>query len=557
MFVTKQNPAQVAKKSTSVAQSTFVKAAQKQSAKTVSGNGAVKYSKLDDPLCTQFGILGSYKAPRSFQDIQADCELLWSLNSLQCVLFMFYIRMITRVTQLFNGDNTSVSQKGAELRHEGIMRMIWLSVKSPDVFWRNIEIYIAISSWKDIITMLQYDLVYNGWNGRVLNWDNFGQLLMEGLSNKNTCELVKKYLPQIRANSQCTTIEAQADNQIAKWICSLLFGVKEDTTGWTYKKYRKLKSAGTAHQWQQLISRGQFDHIDFAKIHGRALNLLVRSKFLKNHGLEEKYQAWITKPETKEVKYTGFVHELFEGLPNTLTRLSVGGQETINKQFQTLIEKGGKSEQSKLICVRDTSGSMGSACTGTKLSCYNVAKALALYFSEFLTGAFSNAWIEFNSTAQMHTWAGTTPLEKWFNDHSSYVGSTNFQSVIQLFCSLRANGLPEADFPVGILMISDGELNKSSMNETNVETAKRTMLQYFSKEYVDNFIMCMWNLQSNHYGPSTGKKFETYEAETPNCFYFSGFSASVISFLTGKIMNQKELLAAALNQEILQLVKLD
>ncbi len=60
----------------------------------------------------------------------------------------------------------------------------------------------------------------------------------------------------------------------------------------------------------------------------------------------------------------------------------------------------------------------------------------------------------------------------------------------------------------------------------------------------------MWNLQSNHYGNTTGKKFET-DAQTPNCYYFSGYSASVISFLTSKVSNAEELFDQAMNQQIL------
>ncbi|WP_219119438.1 hypothetical protein, partial [Klebsiella pneumoniae] len=150
-----------------------------------------------------------------------------------------------------------------------------------------------------------------GWEGRQLNWKKFGDLVLSGLENSNSSELVKKYLPQIKANSACKTVEAQADNMIAKWVCSLLFGNKGESTGSTYKQYRKLKNSGTAHEWQKLISQKNFDAIDFGKIHGRALSKLVQSKFLFNQKLSDKYAAWITSPETKDVKYTGFVHELF------------------------------------------------------------------------------------------------------------------------------------------------------------------------------------------------------------------------------------------------------
>jgi hypothetical protein len=531
----------------------FIKQGLKKSAETLSGNGALKYKTTGNPFVDQFGVLGSYKVPRSYKDIAADCEILWSTNKLFSVTFILYIRMITRIVSLFDGTKCEKSQKGGELKHEGIMRMIWLSQKQSTSFWKNIGLFISVGSWKDIITMLQYDLIYNGWDGRVLDWKKFGNLIVSGLNEPNTVNLVKKYLPQIKAKSACKTVESQADTMIGKWICSLLFGSKETSTN--YKKYRNLKTSGTAHEWQQLISQGKHNLIDFSKIHGRALNLLVRSKYLSNQKLTEKYEEWITKPET-EVKYTGFVHELFSKLPKVLTQLSKGEIETINKQFETLVKKGGDSEQSSLIVVRDTSGSMTNPATGTNMSCYNVAKALALYFSEFLNGNFSDSWIEFNNKAQMHQWKGNNPLEKWYNDHSSFVGGTNFQSVIELFVKIKREGVDEKDFPTGILCISDAEFNPTQLHQTNVEAALDQLRSAgFTEEYVNNFVIVLWNLQSNAYGPSTGKKFETH-GDVKNVFYFSGYSAATVSFLTSKIKNAKELFDEAMNQQVLQLVVL-
>ena len=293
----------VASSTTATSNNPFVQAGLKKTAQTLSGNGALKYSTSGNPFVDQFGVLGSYKVPRSFSDIEKDAELLWASDKLSATQFLFYIRMITRQTQLPNGASTSVPQKGAELRHEGIMRMIWLSQKAPQTFWKNIGLFVSVGSWKDIITMLQYDLVYNGWENKVLDWKQFGNLILSGLNQESTVNLLKKYLPQIQATAKCKTVEAQADTLIAKWICSLLFGPKVDgqNEGKNYKAYRQLKTTGTAHDWQKLISQRKFEAIDFSKIHGRALNKLVRSKFLKNQGLEDVYNTWIQKPET-EVK---------------------------------------------------------------------------------------------------------------------------------------------------------------------------------------------------------------------------------------------------------------
>lgn len=534
--------------------SAFVKAGLKQTSKTLSDNGALKYTTTGNVFVDQFGILGNYKSPRSFEEISKDCELLWGINPLMSVTFIFYIRMITRVVVFFNGISTKTAQKGAELKHEGIMRMIWLHFKAKDTFWKNITLFISIGSWKDIFTMLSYDLIYHNWENKKLDWDKFGYLILSGLENKHTSELVKKYLPQIKSNSQCTTLESQADNLISKWICQLLYGNKGENSGHTYKKYRKLKSNGTAHEWQKLISQKKFDRIEFDKIHGRALNLLVRSKFLKNQNLTVKFNEWINK--TKTVKYTGFVHELFSKLPRNLNSLPENEQITINKQFETLVNKGEPKNTSRLIVVRDTSGSMSGTATGTKVSCYNIAKALALYFSEFLKGSFSNSWIEFNRVAKFHKWIGNNPLEKWYNDTSDCVGNTNFLSVIDLFIQIKNQGVPEEEFPTGILCISDGEFDSSSLNRTNIETIKfKFKKNGFSEEYISNFVVVLWNLQSRYGESKTGQKFETF-GNIPNVFYFSGYSASVISFLTDNIKNAEELLNEALNQEVLQMIEL-
>ena len=535
----------------------FVQAAMKKQAETKSGNSALKYETTGNVFVDQFSKVGTYKTPRSYTDIEKDCEQLWANNKLLCVCFILYLRMVPRIVQLFDGTSTSISQKGAELKHEGIMRMIWLSQRAPRTFMKNIGLFISVGGWKDIIIMLQYDLIYHGWDGRVLNWNEIGDLILSGLAQDNTSELVKKYLPQIKANSACTTVESQADNMIAKWICSLLYGNKESSTN--YKKYRKMKSGGTAHQWQQLISQKKFKQIDFNKIHGRALNKLVRGKFLANNGLTDAYAKWIGK-ETTKAKYTGFVHELFMKLPTYITGLPQHEQDTINKQFEEAVRKAKDVDtETRFIAVRDTSGSMGSKADGTDVSSNVIAKAITLYFSYFLEGPFKDAWIEFASDAEMRTWMGKTPLDKWYNDRACAGGGTNFQSVIQLFARLKRQGLDEKDFPTGIICISDQEFNAVSLGKTNVQAAHETLRKAgFSEKFVKKFVIVLWNIPNSFYGFTKNEKvkFETY-GDTPNVFYLSGYSPSIISFLmTGKATNAEELFREAMNQEVLNMIEL-
>lgn len=558
MFNSKQNKLfEVGSKQTTSEPNSFVATAMKKSAVISSTNGAKKYSTTGNEFVDQFGKLGSYKEPRKYEDIAKDMSVLWAKNPYLTVCFVFFIRMITRVVSLFNGNKTSTVQRGAGLKHEGIMRMMWIHINHPNTFWKNIELYISVGSWKDIITMLSYDLQYNGWKNRMLNWDNFGKLILAGLENPKTNELLKKYLPQIKANSKCTTLESQADNMISKWICSLLYGNKESASN--YKKYRKLKSSGTAHVWQQLISKGKHNLIDFNTVHGRALALMVSSKYISNQGLEKQYEEWISNKPI--AKFTGYVHELFAKLPTKKYQI-----DTLNAQFMGLVETASKNAttDTSMIVVRDTSGSMSAQAKGTTMSCYDIGKALALFFSYMLPkGAFANSWIEFNSNAKMHQWKGSTPYEKWTNDHSSFYGSTNFQSVIDLFVELFRKGIPESEFPTGILCISDSEFNPSgSLNKTNVQQAISKLINAgFSQNYTNNFKIVLWNLQSSYYGNGTGEKFETY-GNVPNVYYFSGYEPSIIAFLTGvqgqevQPSNAEELFNSAMNQEVMKMIQI-
>lgn len=553
MFNTKQNSLFTVKKSTKATnKNAFVNEALKSSAETVSGNGAKKYSTTGNEFVDQFTKVSEYLVRRSYDNISKDCDLLWAENQLDAVKFIFFLRTICRKVRLFDGSETEKAQKGAELKHESIMRMFWLNHKSPNTFKENLPLFVSLGSWHDVFTMMQYDLVYHGWKNKVLDWDFMGKFILSGLANKNTCELVKKYLPQIKAKSDCSTVDSQANTMIAKYICSLLFGEKKEGVYTSYKNYRKLKNSGNAHDWQKLISQKKFDLIDFDKIHGKALNLLVRSKFLTNQGLSNKYASWITTTD-KDVKYTGFVHELFKNVNN---KLPVHEAETINKQFHTLVNKSRDNDVTSLIVVRDTSASMGSSATGTNVSCFDVAKALALFFSEFLQGEFANSFIEFNSKAKMHTWKGNTPVEKWNNDKCEYVGSTNFMSVIQLFCEMKQKGIDENDFPKGILCISDTEFDPTQLNKTNVESAREQLRNAgFSKQYADDFIIVLWNLRNTYYGSKSGTKFETF-GSVPNVYYFGGFSPSTISFLTEKIKLPEELVKSALDQEVINMIEL-
>ena len=142
----------------------FVKEALRVSNETVSGNGSLKYITSGDEFVDNFCSISNFKEPRSYNEIAQDMQLLWSINPLTCLKLAVYIRAITRKTIV--DSNIKESIKGQGLKHEGIFRFIWIAINHPEVFEKNLGIFIAVGSWKDIITMLNLDLRYNGWENR-------------------------------------------------------------------------------------------------------------------------------------------------------------------------------------------------------------------------------------------------------------------------------------------------------------------------------------------------------------------------------------------------------
>lgn len=539
--------------------------------------GGRKLSTSGSNFLDQFASTSKYLHPRSFEDISADMSTLWAQNPELTLQFTLYLRMITRKVSFPNGHVTKDVQKGQGLKNEGIMRMLWLAIYYPQTFAKNINLFISVGSWKDIITMLSLDLQYHGWRDKKLDWNMLGQVILAGLENPATSELLKKYLPTIRTKKKASvTIEAQAKTLIGKWICSLLFGNKYNEAS-TYKRYRLLKSSGTAHQWQQLISQNNLIAIDFNTIHGRALSQLVSGKFLRNHNLENLYEKWIAAQPV--AKFTGYPYELINGhpRPSQIAALKDYQKSTINKQFEGLVEKAKMKNVSSAIrpiSVIDVSGSMfskmriGENKTGDMES-IQVAFTSAIFFNEMMDkkSPFRDVYFEFNDRSQMCKFRGDTFLDKYMNSVHEAYGSTDFLQIVKWIARYHKEHpeVSEQLLPNFLVAFSDGEFNTGNIRN-GVTTFEQIPIILrnagFTKEYIDSFGVCLVDLPNSWSYRTYSTKFETF-ANAPNCFYFSGYDLSPLSFLFELDVEKKnsiprtaeELFLAAMDQEALNLAE--
>lgn len=555
--------------------SIFEKADEEQTAvaATLSGNGSLKYSSSGNAFVDDFSSLSKYLEPRSIDAVFATMSDLWKRNALKALKEEGYVRGITR-QPIFRGEKLS-TLRAQGLKSEAILRLYWVALNHPNIYKKNLPVFVAEGSWKDLFAILECFLTYNrGTEGtRHPAWKATINFILKGLEDESQRDLIKKYLPTIRS-IKGLSMHRQCSSFIGRAFAVRLYPNLPKACA--YKAYRKLKASGTAHEWEQLISRRQFSKLPsiFNKIAGRALTSLVKknkkgTSFLERHNLTSAYQEWM---EDKPVlNFTGYPYELMKYVriseDNYWHPIAIMPREqyiinTFDKQFTQLVATAKKdmNTKSSFICAIDVSSSMTSPAPGTNLSAYQVALSMALYFSELLTGHFHNQFIQFSTTAKLSSFKGVTPLEKLTTFVPEDMGSTNFLAVANIFVKLKKIGVDEDLLPKGVICISDGEFNRSG-NQTNF-TAFMNILRGagFSDDFISNFKIVLWDIPNYYHGkPVT--KFESL-AKEGNFFYMSGFDGAGIAFLTGTKYQKKiprtpeELFEAAMNQELLNKLSL-
>ena len=541
----------------------FIKQNEMGAGTALTENGALSYATAGTTLIDQFAHAGTARG-RDIATVWQEQGQLWAENPEMALKFPFYLRMITRQTNLGDGKKTEKVQRGQGARDEAFKRLLWIAKYHSDEFYRNLWLVPVVGSWKDLWVLLSMD--------DTLDKEKFFRVIAEGIKDENSRDLVKKYLPRIRSDKKCTSDWAKKTNALAKEFAHVV--------GWTYQDYRTFKSTGKAHEFQRMICSGQFKDIKWNTIPGKALLNLVSGKFLKAHDLENLYMEWLKKQPV--AKFNGYAYELGMKLgPRYNNNLSAVQKITIDKQFDGLIETAKKDDggiKGNVLCALDTSGSMTSPIDGgpVGLTSFDVCVSLGIYFSELNTGAFHNHVAMFNDTSSMLELKGSFS-DKWFQImHSTTAwGSTNFQSLIDLIVNTRKRHpeIPLEDFPKTLLVVSDMQFNpaggwgstfrNAAAEKTNYEAMMAKLRTAFPSEWVDEF-RCIWWYCA---GRRAASKDVPATMDMGGQYLFSGFDGAVVSLLlggeakidekTGKVVQptMEEMVNIALTQEVLTLVQ--
>ncbi len=523
---------------------------------TLTENGAITNISSGSAIVDQFGKAGNYRN-RSIYEVFDDQAKIWNENAEAALRFPYYLRMVTRKVKVNTTNVTDKVQNGQGARDESFKRLIWIAKDHPTVFYKNIWALPIVGSWKDMWTIMYYDIKFNV---NVINKEAIFEVIAQGLLSDTHVDLVKKFMPRIKSSSKCKTDWTQITNQLAKEFAEYM--------KITYAEYNKTKSSGTAHEFQKLICAKKYDALNWNHIPGRALTLLVSGKFLSNHGLKNEYTKWIM--EQPVAKYTGYVFELAKKLRAydkkygryNVASIPIEVKHTLDAQFDGLVAKArenGKITENVWCCL-DTSGSMSTEVSGLKgVRCIDIATSLTLFFASLNSGPFHNKIIRFDDTSYPFDMQGESFCERMSNLPHVGCGGTNFQSAIDVIIDIRRKcpQIPLEQYPTTILVVSDMQFNKWG-KKINYESSKDALRTVFPNEFVDKMKFIWWDAASRY-----GNTDYEGKANDSGCYFFSGFDGSIMTMLMNedsvvdettkefRKITAEEMVAKALNQEIL------
>ena len=529
----------------------FLETANKGSNTTLTENGAMAFCTVGKALADQFGKAGSYRG-RDIKDVFKDQQALWDEDPDKALRFIFYLRNITRKVKELNGSNASEITMGQGNRDESFKRLLWLAKYQPMTFYNNLIMVPLVGSWKDLWTLLYYDKVFGVDAFDYVGRGEIYHTIMFGMRYDSSVDLIKKYTPRIRSEKKCTTDFSELMNRYAKEFARYMKV--------PYGDYNKFKSSGNAHTFQQLISKQEYDKLNWNAIPGKAMLLIVASKFLSNHNLLESFSNWVDN--TMNVKFTGYAYDLVAAAHNALANGQDALKVLINKQFDRLVDTAKeKGEQTGNVwCALDTSGSMSAPIGNGKLRAVDVCLGLGLFFSTLNTGEFHKSVVMFDEKSKAMQLNGDfCDMIHQIECTSTAWGNTNFNSVIAELVRIRRRKpeIPLEDYPTTILVVSDMQFDDTSRGTTPHEESLAMLHTAFPDEYVDNLKFIWWDC--------TGR-VSNYPAtlEDSGNYFFSGFDGSIIQVLLGNDVSTKEkqhptmeeIIDRALNQKFFDYLKI-
>jgi hypothetical protein len=309
------------------------------------------------------------------------------------------------------------------------------------------------------------------------------------------------------------------------------------------KEYRKMLSSLRTYidVVECKMSANKWAEINYETVPSKA-NLLYKNAFMKHDPVRRerflynvscgkaKINSGVTYPHelVRDYKYRDYdetTEEMWKALPDTVNGCS------------------------NTIVVADGSGSMCCNVGSGSTTAEDVATALAIYFSERMTGQFKDKFITFSEHPQLVDLSKCETLKEKIGLVQSYceVANTNIKAVFEMILkAAMANKMTQDEIPANILIISDMEFDHCAMEGDQMLRSDSTLFKVIGAEYEAAGYklprLVFWNVNSRT-GTIPVKENDLGVA------LVSGFSVNVAKMVMSNKLDPLECLLETINSD--------
>lgn len=420
---------------------------------SVTENGAIGYKSTGKALLDlNFSVSSMRQMPEG--EIRNKFRLAWNDGPELALKWLFYARDIRgglgerRLFRVILKDIVSNATKNGLL---------------SDAIKRLIPLIPEYGRWDDLFCMMDTPMEEEV----LLNIAH--QLKREFILRQNgdPISLLTKWLPSINTSS--------AETRKLAYKISKFLHMNE-------KEYRKLLAAGRKYIKivERQMSENQWHDINYEAVPSKA-NLLYGNAFARHDAdRRAEYLAALENGHAKINSGTLFPHEIVSKIrhdDNVDCNL-------MNELWKALPNKCTKN--TRTLVVADGSQSMETRIASSKAQALDVAIAMAIYFSERLTGEFANRFVTFSSSPKFVSLGGCPSLQAKISYMRRFceVSDTNIEAVFDMILSTAVGtNMKQEDLPDNILIISDMEFNRCAITNNGISSVEKALFDYFASRF--------------------------------------------------------------------------
>lgn len=482
-------------------------------------NYADAYSSTGSNLLDLFASIGSLRS-RAAKDIYSKFSKAYKEDRLLATKMAFYARNIR-------------GGLGERAVFKDILK--WLAFNDPEVLKINMFCVPIFGRWDDLFALVGTPVEEDMWDLITIQFitdiDNY--------NNHKPFSLLAKWMKSINTSSK-------ESRKLGRITCKKL-GLKP-------QEYRRILSIlrRQLEVVERKMSNQEWEKIDFNKVPSLAMTRYHKA-FYKH--VPENFRTYMEDVKEGKAKLHADTLYPYNILEQLNLSYSWGWMRSDEEEFfkcdyneflelQWIALPNYIERKNNILVMADTSGSMSGRPIHTSIG-------LAIYFAERNHGDFRNCFLTFSHKPSFIHLPEFGTLQSKINKIPSIVENTNLEAAFDLVLKTGIIGkVPAEDMPKAIIVISDGEIDHFSTDNTCWSFFQSMEKKFNSYGYEIPKII-MWNVDSRH---------DIYldRMENPKIQFISGQSPSVFKYILNSINKSAyELMLEVLNDPIYNVITIE